>query len=184
MTRFILLTFGFLGWAWYEMSGGAAYQAGTSANAEAVAEAVQVPEVARAETGAADLTSVLQARAVPAEIPTPKLDVTLAAAAAETPAKIAPAPAPAVTVAAVDVRSDAAPAAPELQILPDLREVTGNRVNMRNGPGTGYSVVSQLRRGETVEVISDPGQGWVRLKVVETERVGWMSDDFLRIVLN
>ncbi|MBN9888610.1 SH3 domain-containing protein [Salipiger abyssi] len=182
MTRFILLTFGFLGWAWYEMSGGSAYEAGTSAKAVSVAEAMQLPEVARAETGAADLTSVSLARATTAEIPAPKLDLTLAAAAAETPAKIEPAPT--VTVAAVNVRSDAAPAAPELEILPDMRQVTGSRVNMRNGPGTEYSVVSQLLRGDRVEVLSDPGLGWVKLKVAETGRVGWMSDDFLRIVLN
>lgn len=177
MTRFILLTFGFLGWAWYEMSGGAAYRAGTAAE-PAVAQAPR-PEVARAETGAADLTSVAQARAA-----SPKPDVTRVSAAAETAKTIDPVPMATVDVAAARVDSDAAPAAPELGILPDLRQVTGGRVNMRNGPGTGFSVVWQLRRGETVEVLSDPGQGWVKLKVVESDRVGWMSDDFLRIVLN
>ena len=62
----------------------------------------------------------------------------------------------------------------------DLRRVTGTVVNVRNGPGTGYSVVNQLRRGDAVEVLTDPGEGWVKLQAVDTKRVGWMSARFLR----
>ncbi|MCR8549369.1 SH3 domain-containing protein [Salipiger sp. P9] len=182
MTRFILLTFGFLGWAWYEMSGGAGFEAGTPLEPVASLEEDRLPEVARAETGAADLTSVAQTRAKPAIAPVPKLDITLVAAKpVELPSA---APVRAVDVAAAPVVSDAAPVVPALESLPDLRLVTGSRVNMRNGPGTGFSVVSRLVRGDKVEVLADPGQGWVKLKVVETNRIGWMSDDFLRVAVN
>jgi uncharacterized protein YgiM (DUF1202 family) len=58
----------------------------------------------------------------------------------------------------------------------DLRLVSGNNVNMRNGPGTSYSVVGRLTRGEEVEVLSDPGNGWLKLRVAETGNVGWMAD--------
>ena len=64
---------------------------------------------------------------------------------------------------------------------PDLRQVTGNRVNMRSGPSTRYAVMAQLARGHEVQVVADPGEGWVKLRS-ESGRIGWMSDDFLRAV--
>ncbi len=62
---------------------------------------------------------------------------------------------------------------------PDFRLVSGNRVNMRNGPGTQYSVVGKLLRDSEVEVLQDPGQGWVKLQALESGRVGWMSANLL-----
>ncbi|WP_432689376.1 SH3 domain-containing protein [Pseudooceanicola sp. C21-150M6] len=58
----------------------------------------------------------------------------------------------------------------------DIREVTGNRVNMRNGPGTNYAIVDRLTRGQEVEVLSEPGNGWLELRVNDTGQVGWMAD--------
>ena len=90
-----------------------------------------------------------------------------------------------VELASLDTRTDAAmttnttPAISEPTV--DMRKVTGTLVNMRNGPGTRFHVVDQLSRGASVEVLADPGEGWVRLKVTESNRVGWMSDDFLRV---
>lgn len=57
----------------------------------------------------------------------------------------------------------------------DVRQVSGNRVNLRNGPGTQYNVLSKLTRGEQVAVLQDPGNGWLKLRVVETKRVGWLA---------
>lgn len=58
---------------------------------------------------------------------------------------------------------------------PDMREVTGNVVNMRSGPGIKYGRLDQLNRGAKVEVLEDMGNGWLRLRVEETGRVGYMA---------
>ena len=58
----------------------------------------------------------------------------------------------------------------------DLREVTASRVNLRNGPGTKYSVLDKLVRGDEVQVLSDNGDGWIKLRVKSSNQVGWMAD--------
>lgn len=57
----------------------------------------------------------------------------------------------------------------------DLREVTGNSVNVRGGPGTEYDVVNRLGRGDLVEVLQESGDGWVRMRPVEGGTEGWMA---------
>ncbi|SDF55941.1 SH3 domain-containing protein [Salipiger thiooxidans] len=218
MKSYILVTFGLLGVAWYEMSGGADF--GVEHRTEKMASAVTapMPEVSRGSTDAATLATVAQAkigqaRIVPASAtvssgsdlktpdaqtlaqtakpkarpetsPVPKLDITLASvrpmASPGVPIDAAQGD-EAIQLAAVATTSDATPEDAELAVLPDMRKVTGTLVNMRNGPGTRFHVVDQLSRGASVEVLADPGDGWVRLKVTESNRVGWMSDDFLRV---
>jgi uncharacterized protein YgiM (DUF1202 family) len=205
----IVSTFGVLSLAWYQMSGGADFEPGTQTaglpSFSVPDNNAAAPEVARAGISGADLTSVAQVAAAPEKSPektdviAPKLDVTLAAAAG-TPNSTVEAE-KAVEVASLDTRNDAvqtsdpAPGAVVERVVfgaasqarpepaessTDLRRVTGTVVNVRNGPGTGYSVVNQLRRGDAVEVLTDPGEGWVKLQAVDTKRVGWMSARFLR----
>ena len=57
----------------------------------------------------------------------------------------------------------------------DIREVTGGRVNLRRGPGTNFNAVGRLTRGEQVLVLSEEN-GWVKLRVLETGRIGYMAD--------
>lgn len=57
----------------------------------------------------------------------------------------------------------------------DLRHVTATRVNMRNGPGTIYPVVTKLSQDASVEVLDDSGTGWLRLRVVADETTGWIA---------
>lgn len=71
----------------------------------------------------------------------------------------------------------AAPVVP--QTAADLRVVSGTRVNLRGGPSTTYDVVTQLLKGAEVEVLDDTGDGWVRLRTIPGNEVGWMSADFL-----
>ncbi|RBI85778.1 hypothetical protein DRV85_08615 [Rhodosalinus halophilus] len=61
----------------------------------------------------------------------------------------------------------------------DIRAVDAGRVNMRAGPGTGYGVLATLSRGDRVIVLDDPGQGWVKLRVEDGGRVGWMAASLL-----
>lgn len=60
------------------------------------------------------------------------------------------------------------------QSAPDYREITGLRVNMRNGPGTIYPVVGRLRIGDRVEVLDDSGTGWLRLRT-DDRTIGWIA---------
>jgi len=61
----------------------------------------------------------------------------------------------------------------------DVRKVSGNRVNVRGGPGTDYNVVSRLVRGDAVEIIEDNGDGWVLMRPVDGGEEGWMADFLL-----
>lgn len=58
----------------------------------------------------------------------------------------------------------------------DIRRVAGSRVNLRDGPGTSFGRVAQLSRGTEVAVIGVSGSGWLHLRVLDTGRVGWMSE--------
>lgn len=198
MKSLILVTFGALGWSWYAMSGGADFEPGNRhVNLPVLqAETAQAAtaEVARADTGAVDMTSVAAVSSAPAKSGAateraPKdsdFGVTLASAAGSMTSDTVPAEA--IEVASLDTRTDAAltssktPAVSEPAV--DIREVTGNLVNMRMGPGTKFQVLEQLRRGAAVKVLTDPGDGWVRLKTQDTNRIGWMSDDFLKTAAN
>lgn len=57
----------------------------------------------------------------------------------------------------------------------DIREIKGTRVNMRQGPGTNYPVVTRLTLGHEVEVLSESGTGWLRLRSMPEGTMGWIS---------
>jgi SH3 domain-containing protein len=57
----------------------------------------------------------------------------------------------------------------------DIREVSGTRVNMRDGPGTIYPVVMRLTLGHEVEVLGDSGTGWLRLRTLPERTTGWIA---------
>ncbi|MCR8824918.1 SH3 domain-containing protein [Photobacterium sp. TY 1-4] len=61
----------------------------------------------------------------------------------------------------------------------DMRSVSASRVNVRGGPGTQYGVVDNLTRGTQVEILQDPGNGWVKLRPIEGGAEGWMADFLL-----
>jgi hypothetical protein len=188
MYKFIFLTFAFLAWAFYEMSGGADFAPTQRATAE--------PATPAADTEAPIVEAKSTAAAKPAPLPArpePAAEVTRATYTAPSYNLRAPAeeelaavdPAVLTTFASVLKKEEdiakievAAVNAEQIAVDPvtDLREVTGNRVNMRNGPGTSYSVVDRLQRGDTVEVLAEPGNGWLKLRVAGSGQVGWMAD--------
>ena len=55
-----------------------------------------------------------------------------------------------------------------------------NRANMRNGPSTCNGVIAKLERGTAVQLLSSASGSWVKLRVVETNRVGWISKKLLK----
>lgn len=56
--------------------------------------------------------------------------------------------------------------------------VTGSVVNVRKGPGTSYSIITQVARGNTVTVISQES-GWYKIRVNGKE--GYMIGDYLSV---
>ena len=181
MTRFILLTFGLLGWAFFEMSGGTDFEPKSVAVAEVQTEELQA--VSRASS-TLDLTSVAVVERVAAPAPD-KVAVVVAPdpnpIAGEPPVTTDPAPQTvlantAPVVAPDPVAADAEPAPVAAPLYLDFREITGNRVNVRNGPGTNYAVLARLNRGDEVVVLDDSGDGWLKLRLVGNNRVGWIAD--------
>ncbi|ETX14017.1 hypothetical protein OCH239_05665 [Roseivivax halodurans JCM 10272] len=191
MKKFIVCTFAFLFWGFYEMSGGSDFEPGAVMEARAEraeadaaapeADAAEEEQVARADTGgllsqvvgspaAADTVAPEDVEpAVEAPMPTEELtarvnEILLTKRDTETPA------ARALTSAKV-IRTDDMKSEPTL----DLRRVDGSVVNMRTGPGTKYSVVDQLSRGDEVEVLRSEGD-WLKLRVSDTQKIGWMAN--------
>ncbi|WP_370400139.1 SH3 domain-containing protein [Sulfitobacter sp. JB4-11] len=218
MKKFILLTFGFLGWAFYEMSGGADFVpasaltpsvdetvlAVVSAEEPATpAETEEEPiedvktsfvdtdpplsepsnEVTRVALNLTSLTEVVdQADAVTdtataTDTATEDEDFGVpvnpgySVSSADTPAII-----PSLIVGADEPAEETVTLS---AIEDDIRTVSGNRVNVRGGPGTDFGIVSRLVRGDAVEVLQDDGNGWVRMRPVDGDVEGWMADFLL-----
>lgn len=197
MTRFILVTFGFLGWVFYEASGGADYapRPGYAQATPVLLENTEEAPVENAVTrnavmdntsvalvsetdglaGDADVDATAQSAleaAVLAAVMTPEVPAKVEVVVTNEP--IVQEQRVRVTLAVAEdepVKTEALETAPV-----DLRAVSGNRVNLREGPGRDFSVVSRLKKGTTVMVLEDPGQGWVQLQVVPGGSVGWMAD--------
>lgn len=157
MTRFIVLTFGFLGWGYYEMSGGADF----------------VPEVAEVEI--VEPAEVVVAQAVEPEVVVEPEAEIVARAETETLMTLAasykPQPAAEPEPEIVEVVSEVA--------LQDMRTVSGARVNMRSGPGTDYSVLDTLPLGTEAEVLEVNADGWARVLIFQTGQEGWMAERLL-----
>ncbi len=216
MWRFILISFAFLGFVFYEMSGGGEFDSEElrlsrvetppvveTSNPETTQTAqapLQDPEdVTRVSLSLTSVNDVLR----PTNLRTQRAKVIANADEVEQTDQVLSEAAPAVIlpslimdqsavttvtfgqdandqqiVAVSAPAASAAPAAPEASPF-DVRSVTGDSVNVRGGPGTDFSVVTRMVRGDKVEILQDPGQGWVQLRLVGGGPVGWMADFLL-----
>lgn len=183
MYKFMTASFLLLGWAFYEMSGGADFvPEGRDVMAEAETTVDDVLEQVVAESVSEENTLLMQASLI-ADLPVEEsVEVTRAdtsdltsvgeIAESEAPESIWLQPAvEEVDVAATD--GDALPA------LLDLRAVAGSRVNMRSGPGTNHGVLDTLGQGTEAEVLELSSNGWARIRVLETGQIGWMAERLL-----
>ncbi|ETX27504.1 hypothetical protein RISW2_13835 [Roseivivax isoporae LMG 25204] len=187
MKRFILLTFAFLFWGYYELSGGNDFVPGADPTA-VVAEASEAPVedapgqdteevVARADTGAILTQVAAPAAAGEATAAQGQDEVAPEALGLVLTSRTPPAEDASGSAAAPDATPAAAVAPAEpAEPARDLRAISGNVVNMRAGPGTDYAIVTQLVRDDAIEVLRDTGDGWLKIRAVETNRVGWMAD--------
>ncbi len=194
LKKFILLTFVFLGWAFYEESGGSDF---VPRKADLMAAAAEARATAQAERALAQAAKpATPPIAVPVEVALAVKDVTVAPRSDPVPVAevVAADSPPEVTLVSLEQSGTlfarplqqlgdegADPAVPAVFLQPrpaDMRLVTGDRVNMRSGPGTSFGVMGSLVRGDEVEVIADDGIGWVKLRT-EDGIVGWMADFLL-----
>lgn len=179
MARFIIATFLLLGWGFYELSGGADF---TPPQAEArplnallkeVAEEEEARTlVARGDQSPSNAQIIGQGTLREENAPVVTLaglstsltetSTTLDEALGEAEAKLE-------TEEPVETVASAI----------DWRVVSGTRVNMRNGPGTNHQVLDQLVQGDQAEVLQDPGNGWLKIRVAKNGSIGWMSGSLL-----
>ncbi|MBT3140225.1 MULTISPECIES: SH3 domain-containing protein [Roseobacteraceae] len=201
--RFVLLSFAVLSFAFYELSGGADFEPRgvrppkperiaqpqktntDSISTQIVATTlVAKPAIARrkapvvktpepkpeltAEQEAAGLAQISASLATNGTVFQPTATQTFSLASLEQGA---------ASITAVEPTEPAAgtPAPEYVEPKPDIREVMGTRVNMRDGPGTIYPVVARLNIGHQVEVLSESGTGWLRLRVLPERQTGWVA---------
>ena len=169
-----------LGWAFLELSGGQDFEpalatsvsevVAPSEDAEPIDRSFDREEVARAATNA--LRSIEfddhTEAAAPVNVVT---DAALwkVSADTETSAIIENILDDVVPVVAVNVPSDE-----------NLYTVSVNRANKRKGPSTRNGVVAKLERGTAVQLLLGQSGSWVKLRVVETNRVGWIFKKLLK----
>jgi Bacterial SH3 domain len=201
--RFVLLSFAVLSFAFYELSGGADFeprgvrppkperitQTEKPKTAPLVTPVVATtlvakPAIARrktaaaaplqpeneltAEQAAAGLAQISASLSSGSDLFQPAATQAFSLASLEQGAA-------SIQAADVDVPDTPAPAPEYVEPKPDLREVMGTRVNMRDGPGTIYPVVARLNIGHQVEVLSESGTGWLRLRVLPERQTGWVA---------
>ncbi len=208
MPRLILVTFAALGWAFYVMSGGPDFEPRGLRSDNPQRMAATFEPAPKATLPAAAPVEELVTRAAVQPIPViefiaepepvlgeeetkallsqvaaglqanPSLfedqDVTLTLASLE-----------GGLTAMQQVTTDAEPAAaPVAEPEKDIREISGTRVNMRDGPGTIYPIIGKATIGQQVEVLSDSGTGWLRTRVFPGQQVGWISASLVRKTTN
>lgn len=188
MKTFILLTFGFLGFAFYEMSGGSEFEPASAKMASAAPQEVAEPKVAEAPAAkpvveaaeAITTASITKIDSTPdvTRVSLNLTDVSAAAAEATQPAEVTiidSAETPQIILPSLIATTNSN----GISASADIRTVSGNRVNVRGGPSTNYGIVSKLTRGEEVQILEDNGDGWVRMQPVDGGESGWMADFLL-----
>lgn len=206
--KFILISFGFLGWTFYEMSGGDDFEPASAklARLNPVTETVLAkasdaakqpapfldtdpplkPEVTRVSLNLATVDDVLRretdisaaTQAALAEVSVTEDTGVPRNVGTLTDSASTPAIIPSLLVPNVIDEN------PQIARLApdgrlDIRTVSGSRVNVRGGPGTDYGVVGRLVQGDAVEILEDSGDGWVRMRPMDGGDEGWMADFLL-----
>ena len=209
--RLIFVAFLFLGWAFYELSGGSDFDPEATRDArlaqrgasDAAAPQPDEPKVVQAV--ALNLKSTAEAakdensddlpvlaNVTATDIPSLEIETALLELQEEPePPRIILPSLIRTDISISDARYEEASGgpAPELVEEPivdaqtilasDVRSVRASRVNVRGGPGTNYAVINNLSQGEEVEVLQDPGQGWVQFRPVAGGPVGWVAASLL-----
>lgn len=173
MSRFIFLSFAFLGWAFYEVSGGPDFQPRLSAALAAVEEQRPIatsltqdspPSVADKTNSAPLETGLIVTRMIVADETVPGRGVTTYSMTNN-------------TLPHGRKLTFSLPAVGESS--PQIRRVLGSNVNMRTGPGTQFVVVDNLPLDSRVKLLDGSVRGWVKLRSLDSGRVGWIQRRFI-----
>jgi|AntRauTorckE5430_2_1112549.scaffolds.fasta_scaffold15498_2 hypothetical protein len=200
MRTFILLTFGFLGFAFYEMSGGSDFEPASVRMAKAASEGKVVlqaiaenPQSPRSETvDTASITKINDSRNDDQSVTRVALNLTNISTVEEastivpelepkpeTANIIASTETPQIILPSLIITPQSSTAAEQAAARSDIRSVSGNTVNVRDGPSTNYGVVNKLTRGAEVRILEDNGNGWVLMQPLDGGEAGWMADFLL-----
>lgn len=187
MKRFVALSLVFMGWAFYEYSGGSDFDpAAARQNAVEARLAKMGAEpplntaadsrptedtVTRVSLNLATLSDILgEERPEPVNADTgPILPADEMVDPVENAQVLPSIIFPGSTIAAAKLT----------QTTTDVRIVNADNANVRGGPGTNFGVVSQLSSGAQVEVLDEPGNGWVQMRPVDGGPAGWIADFLL-----
>lgn len=179
MNRFVFLSFLFMGWAFYELSGGADFEP-PSARQIAGAEP-------REETEPEQAMPAIAATGIPATEPMPQ--------PVKTAAPISPASAPALPV--ITLPETPQPAAPATDavlslasigeavtstnpiLIKNMRTIRVAQANVRSGPGTDHDILTRISGGTKIEVLQENGAGWVEFRLPESDTTGWVAASLL-----
>lgn len=162
MTRFVVLSLGFLGWGFYELSGGADFVPEVAAVAEISAPS-QVEEQVEIEESVAQTPVVEEPTAE--SVSRADSEMLLSVAASFEPETVDE---PEIVEVIVSP-----------PVVPDRRTVAAARVNMRSGPSTDYAVLATLPRGTKAEVLEVNLDGWARVLIFQTGEEGWIAERLL-----
>lgn len=164
MKTYVWVSFAFMGWAYYEVSGGADF-------------APQQREVIVAEAETSPDPEIVTRAATPTLLSVSTSNVSPAAETANAVLVSAPAPVETAPVAAEPVVTEVV--APVIEDTIDIREVASSRVNMRTGPGTNFEVIVTLDGGTELEVLDVDESGWANVATVDRGIEGWMAERLL-----
>ena len=200
MWKFILVTFGVLGFMFYELSGGSDFvpeQRTRAAEADVAPEqeitAEEILAIARGDVSETDISiredesvTLASATSVPLDDVTARLSQPILATENAAP--------PAVSFASLSVSPDGAPIATtdgprvydpfaENVVTPrsafDIRTVDVSALNVRSGPSTSEPVLGRLLQSEIVEVLEESSDGWARIRIEGDGIEGWVASRFL-----
>ncbi len=204
MTRLIVITFAALGWTFYVISGGPDFEPRGERGAQPELIASVSEPAPKPADKAQGLVTNVAVRAAPVRVtPEPVVaseDVIVAVDEPVTQTLIGFSAfsnqgtnltlasledgAAGLQQVSVTTQSDVVPAPVVPEPEKDIREISGTRVNMRDGPGTIYPVIGKATLGQRVEILSESGTGWLRLRVLPEQQIGWVSTSLVRKTTN
>lgn len=175
--RFVLAAFAFMGWGFYELSGGADFvpeQREVAAIEPAPLLTIvpeETPVILAALTEAAPLIE-------PLTEPVIADDTLLISEAVE--AAISELDNETAEINIAGITTDAV-IEPVIESSDDIRYVTAQRLNVRAGPSTNHNVVGQLLLGEATLVIAiaEADREWVQIRVEGDGVEGYIAARFL-----
>ena len=160
MPKLIIFSCFMLFWVFYEMSGGSEF-APRERVVVSQAPFGQAPSQTNTGDQPANTTQVVTASFQPIET--------------ETLVPVATTPILEEPVPAALIEQPVATPVLEPEIAVELRFVAGNRVNLRQGPGTNHQVLDTLARGTEAELIAVNDDGWAQIRLIESGKTGWMA---------